>query len=83
MNCNGFGVTIGCAPMTGQQPEGQGMRIVIVGAGQAAASMAARLRAVGPTVFQSDMNASHPENLGRRETSNAWVADSGFCVPWM
>jgi len=33
--------------MTGQQPEGQGMRIVIVGAGQAAASMAARLRAQG------------------------------------
>ena len=47
------------------------------------AEMAARLRAVGPTVFQSDMNASHPENLGRRETSNAWVADSGFCVPWL
>ena len=47
------------------------------------AEMVARLRAVGPTVFQSDMNASHPENLGRRETPNAWVADSGFCVPWL
>ena len=47
------------------------------------AEMVARLCAVGPTVFQSDMNASHPENLGRRETSNAWVADSGFCVPWL
>lgn len=47
VNCNGFAPTIGCTAVTDQMVEGQAMRIVILGAGQAAASMAARLRANG------------------------------------
>ena len=47
------------------------------------AEMMARLRAVGPTVFQSDMNASFPENLGKHDTSDNWVTESGFVVPWL
>lgn len=47
MNCIGFGLTIGCNPVTNQMRKGGVMRIVILGAGQAAASMAARLRANG------------------------------------
>lgn len=47
VNCNGFAPTIGCASVTDQMVEGLDMRIVILGAGQAAASMAARLRTNG------------------------------------
>ena len=47
------------------------------------AKMMARLRAVGPTVFQSDMNASFPENLGMHDTSDTWKTESGFVVPWL
>src|SRR5690606_36482856 len=47
LNCIGFGPTIGCNPATNQMWKGGVMRIVILGAGQAAASMAARLRASG------------------------------------
>jgi hypothetical protein len=45
------------------------------------AEMTVRLRAVGPTVFQIDENASSPENFGAYETSGDWVVESGFVVP--
>ena len=45
--------------------------------------MMARLRAVGPTVFQSDANASFPENVGTHDSSGGWVRQSGYVVPWL
>ncbi len=47
------------------------------------AEMMGRLRAVGSTVFQSDTNASYPENLGVHDTSGDWKSESGFVVPWL
>eukprot|EP01047_Picozoa_sp_COSAG01_P048242 COSAG01_NODE_4683_length_4818_cov_2.240305_5_plen_215_part_00 len=47
------------------------------------AEMTARLRLVGPTVFQSDANASFPDNFGVHDSSDAWKAESGFVVPWL
>lgn len=51
------------------------------------AAMMVRLKAVAATVFQSDMNASFPENFGAADPAgsgrNLTDKHAGFLVPWL